>query len=213
MSGVFGAAAVATLVAAATSRFTDGSSYPRVLSWIVAYFLFRKFYWKYVTRPKNVTDRLTGATVLITGAGSGELGRLFSTKLASFQRVRKFILWDLSQAGLDATKKLILQADSKVIVELQIVNVSQFEAVRKAAEEGNETPDILILNAGIVLGKGYTEDKSESDVHKVFGVNVYQLFHLTKVFLADMYKKTRFTKVRRSGEGFVYETVIYLILK
>ena len=44
-------------------------------------------------------------------------------------------------------------------------------------------PDYIILNAGIVRGQKYLEDKSEADVKKCFEVNVYQLFWFAQAFI------------------------------
>jgi len=86
-----------------------------------------------------------------------------------------------------------------VKIAIAKVDVSNREEVFNVADEIRETalhPDIIVLNAGIVRGKNYIQDKSELDVRKCFEVNVYQLFWFAQAFLPLLYAdKTKEKKV------------------
>lgn len=130
-----------------------------------------------------------GWRVLITGAGSG-LGRNLALRFA--KKGSNLVLWDVNDDGLKETKRQIAQCAPNVTVATKRVDVSDKSHVDKAAEEAKEDGgqvDCLVLNAGVVAGNSFLEEKSEAKIRQVFGVNVLQLFWVTQAFLADMIKR------------------------
>ena len=111
-------------------------------------------------------------------------------------------------------------------IVLQEVDVSSWESVQKASREvlgystsqksdanvndtetppppldpgylASQAPDLLFLNAGIVVGSSLVHEVSpnHTPLNKLFGVNLYQLWHLTGAFLPHMYRKKNWNRV------------------
>jgi all-trans-retinol dehydrogenase (NAD+) len=118
--------------------------------------------------------------VLITGAAMG-LGKELAVKYRGYGY--SLILWDINVAALEATKAELLAQTPKAgaprgTVETAAVDVSDDAAVQSALTAVGDI-DILILNAGVVIGKPIV-DLQARDVSKVFGVNVFQLFNIAR---------------------------------
>jgi all-trans-retinol dehydrogenase (NAD+) len=127
--------------------------------------------------------RLAGATIVITGAGSG-IGRLMALEAA--ERGSAVVLWDRDQHRLDAVEKELTAVGARVYATA--VDVSDREAVYAAAERTTAAvgaPDVVINNAGVVSGRAILE-LSEDAIERTFAVNVMPLYWTTKAFLPAM---------------------------
>ncbi|MEO1021576.1 MAG: SDR family oxidoreductase [Bacteroidota bacterium] len=123
-------------------------------------------------------------TVLVTGGASGiglKMGRQ-----ALVRGAKHLILWDINEDKL-ITAAAHLQKEG-FEVTTQIVDVSSTGDVRQAAElvRMDVGPvDILFNNAGIVVGKPFTEHSIE-DIERTLGVNTTGLMLVAKAFIPDM---------------------------
>lgn len=131
---------------------------------------------------------LSGATLLVTGGGSG-LGRQIA--LGAAARGARVVAWDLSPERGEAVTGEITAAggDGRFFR----VDVSDKEAVRKAAEETLHDVgpvDVIINNAGVVSGH-YVLEGSEDAIEKTFAVNVLALYWVTRAFLPGMLDRGR----------------------
>lgn len=127
-----------------------------------------------------------GATVLITGGGSG-IGRLVAAEAA--RRGARLVLWDLSDdrmaESLDEVRRLGAEAHGYAC------DVSDRDAVAATAsrvlrEVGGV--DILLNNAGIVSGRPLLE-LSDEQIERTFAINVLALYWVTRPFLAGMVER------------------------
>jgi len=131
-------------------------------------------------------------TVLITGGAAG-IGKIMAQKILN-QGAKKMILWDISKENLDITSREL--KDSGFNVYSYIVDVSSLEQVKENAKKVKEevgSVDILINNAGVVVGKFFHEHSHE-DIDFSMNINTSALMHITLEFLNEMIAK---------GEGHI----------
>ncbi len=128
---------------------------------------------------------LKGKNILITGGAAGigrEMALLFAREKANL------ILMDINKTKLKETEKEVSALGAKVSVHP--CDVSDHKAVEKIArlvkKEGDV--DILINNAGIVIGKSIS-DISYEEMKKTIDINLLGLMWMTKQFLPDMIKR------------------------
>lgn len=139
-------------------------------------------------RAKDVSNDI----VLITGGASG-LGRLMAIKFAKLGA--KVVIWDLNQAGLEETAKMVEELRSKREnvgkCHHYLVDISRRENVYAAADRVKQevgSVSIVVNNAGIVTGKRFLECE-DAKIVKTFDVNVLAHFWILKAFLPDMMEK------------------------
>lgn len=129
-------------------------------------------------------SELKGKTVLITGGASG-IGRLMGELLLK-EGARRLIIWDLNSELLKQTTDE-LQAKGFEVEPFQ-VDVSNTKDVLSTFNEVKSrlgVIDILINNAGIIVGKPFSEHSHE-DIDKTMSINASALMHLTKEALEGM---------------------------
>jgi all-trans-retinol dehydrogenase (NAD+) len=124
--------------------------------------------------------------VLITGAAMG-LGKGMAENLAG--KVGKLILWDLDIKGLGILQQALGGESSGVFV--QKVDLSEEGEILVAAKEVLKLHggiDLLINNAGIVVGKPFV-DHTVQDIQKTLSVNTLALLYTTRLFLPGMLER------------------------
>ncbi|GGH94821.1 SDR family oxidoreductase [Arthrobacter liuii] len=141
--------------------------------------------------------RLSGATVLITGGGSG-LGRRMA--LGAARRGSRVIIWDVDGGRGAAVRDEIRAAGGRA--EAQAVDVADRDAV-KAAAAGAGPVDVLVNNAGVVSGQQLL-DATDEAIERTMQVNVMALYWVTRAFLGGMANRRRGTVVTvASAAGLV----------
>ncbi|NOU17248.1 MAG: SDR family oxidoreductase [Bacteroidales bacterium] len=123
--------------------------------------------------------------VLITGGASG-IGKIMGR--IALQKGAKLVIWDINQLMLDATT-----AEFSNLGEVYkfIVDVSSPEQIQSAAENVRTNigiVDILINNAGIVIGK-YFDEHSYNDIKRTMDINTIAPMLITNEFLPAMKKQ------------------------
>ena len=126
-----------------------------------------------------------GATVLITGGASG-IGKLMGEQ--ALKKGAKLIIWDINQTAID-----LVVADFEGLGEVSgyRVDVSDHAGIRDAASEllqRHSRVDILINNAGVVVGK-YFHEHSESDIVRTMEINAFAPMLVTLQFLPGMIER------------------------
>lgn len=117
-------------------------------------------------------------TVLITGGASG-IGYLMAGKMLEKQAAL-VILWDIDREKLIQSAKAL---PGKVAT--YTVDVSDTRSVKQTAHEviaKHGAPDILINNAGIVVGKAFKEHQHH-EIDKTMDINSSALMHITLEFI------------------------------
>ncbi|HPF51769.1 MAG TPA: SDR family oxidoreductase [Draconibacterium sp.] len=126
--------------------------------------------------------QLQDKTALITGGASGIgklMGRLF------LERGARLVIWDIDQNKIENT---LAEFKSLGTVHSYRVDVSSTVEINKAAQQVKKevgTIDILINNAGIVVGK-YFSEHSGTDILKTMEINALAPMYVTNEFLPAM---------------------------
>ncbi|MGC3994461.1 MAG: SDR family oxidoreductase [Propionicimonas sp.] len=137
---------------------------------------------------------LEGATLLVTGGGSG-VGRQLAVQAAG--RGARIVIWDRDEAAGRATAEQIGAAASH-----QVVDVTDSGAVVEAAR-ATGTVDVLVNCAGVVSGQRLL-DASEAQIRRTFEVNTLALYWTTRAFLPAMLERRSGTVVTiASAAGLV----------
>lgn len=125
--------------------------------------------------------------VLITGGCSG-IGKIMARK--SLERgCQKLIIWDINEDGLSRTKEELLNVGGAIFtykIDLSNMDEIKINAQRVRTEVGSI--DILINNAGIVVGK-YFHEHTHDQIEKSMSINTTALMHTTLEFLPGMMAK------------------------
>lgn len=129
--------------------------------------------------------QLAGKTVLITGGASG-IGKIISRLF--LERKAKVVIWDIHQQRINTT---IAELASHGNIIGFTVDVSNADAIRETAKKVKDevgVVDIIINNAGIVVGKYFNEHTS-IDIIKTMEINATAPMLITLEFLEDMIKQ------------------------
>ncbi|WP_120339010.1 SDR family oxidoreductase [Cryobacterium soli] len=135
-----------------------------------------------------MTRTVSGARVLITGAGMG-MGRLYAERAVA-EGARAVILWDRDAASLSSTAAILTERSGGATqIAPYVVDVSDLGAIAQTAqrvrtEVGN--PDIVINNAGIVRGSFFWEHDNGDDTRATMQVNALAPMYITREFLPAM---------------------------
>ncbi len=125
---------------------------------------------------------LKGKNVLITGGASG-IGKIMARLM--LERNATVIIWDINQSNIDATIAEF-SAKGKIFgFNVDVSNVSQIQETAKEIKQKIGIVDVLINNAGIVVGK-YFSEHSASDIAKTIDINTSAPMYVTMAFLGDM---------------------------
>ena len=119
-------------------------------------------------------------TIVITGAASG-LGRGLAAR---------FLVDGARVIGLDVNARALnIVADELgahfIPMPCDLLDTASIRSAADAIREQFGAVSVLVNNAGIVAGKHFL-DLEDGDVERVFGVNVFAPFTLTRLLLPDM---------------------------
>ena len=120
--------------------------------------------------------------VLITGGASG-IGKIMVRLM--LERKSKVIIWDIHQENIQQTIAEFSNKGELFAYNVDVSNLKQIEATAKKVKSEIGGVDVLINNAGIIVGKYFYEHTS-SDIIKTMEINSNAPMLITKEFLNDM---------------------------
>jgi short-subunit dehydrogenase len=144
----------------------------------------------FVEKGTIAMSQIHGRTVLITGGAMG-IGRLFAQNCLREEGAARVVLWDVNGQALEDTAHELREAGHSV--DTYVVDVSSIEQIERTAETVlcDVGPiDLLVNNAGIVVGKPFHEH-SPQEIEKTIAVNVRGVMHVARVFLPSMIERGR----------------------
>jgi short-subunit dehydrogenase len=129
--------------------------------------------------------KLHNTNVLITGGASG-IGKLMA-QLCLRKKARTVILWDINEAALNATIDEFAEQGYKNVCGyvLDVADVDSLQATAEAVQQDCGVIDVLINNAGVVVGKNF-EAHTHQDIDFTLDVNVRGVMHTTLAFITGM---------------------------
>lgn len=145
--------------------------------------------------------QIRGKHVLVTGGAQG-MGALLATGCLE-RGAARVTLWDINAYALESRLREL--RDRKFPVEGAEVDLGDYaQIVGAAVDLTAERPvDILINNAGIVVGRPLAEQTHE-DIEKSIRVNSLGVIHTTRAFLPEMIVRNSGHIVNiASASGFV----------
>ena len=123
----------------------------------------------------------TGKKVLITGGASG-IGKIMARRV--LEKGATVIIWDINRTGINETIAELAALGSIQGYEVDISDVDQVKATAaKILQQGGI--DILINNAGIIVGKYFPEHSTE-EILKTMNINATAPMVLALEFLPAM---------------------------
>lgn len=125
---------------------------------------------------------LKNKIILITGGASG-IGKIMVRLM--LDREAKVIIWDISQENIDLTISEFSKNENLFGFKVDVSNFEQIQEVAKKVKHQIGVVDVLINNAGIVVGK-YFDEHSTTDIAKTMEINAIGPMYVTKEFLGDM---------------------------
>ena len=128
--------------------------------------------------------KLKNKTLLITGGASG-IGKIMSR--LSLERKAKVIIWDINTENIGNTLKELSPLGDIFANVVDISNLQEIETTAQKLKKEHGNIDILINNAGIVVGK-YFHKHSAKEIEKTLSINSSAPMHICNQFLGIMIK-------------------------
>lgn len=125
---------------------------------------------------------LKDKNVLITGGASG-IGKLMGQLV--LERGANLVIWDINREALDSTVAALGNAGKVAGYCVDITNALQLKETAERVISSHGTVDVLINNAGIVVGK-YFHEHTVADVEKTMNVNALAPMLIAREFLPGM---------------------------
>lgn len=138
------------------------------------------------TLPRQEVDvsQIRGKTVLITGGASG-IGLLMGQKLLA-AGAKHLLVWDIQKDAMDRVVARFAAAGHRVDgFCVDLADPAQVQATVQAMERRGIAVDLLINNAGVVVGKPFV-DHSPADIARSMNVNTLAPMYLTRALLPGM---------------------------
>ncbi|MFD1161361.1 SDR family oxidoreductase [Hwangdonia seohaensis] len=126
--------------------------------------------------------QLKDKTVLITGGASG-IGKIMVRLM--LERKAKVIIWDINQESIDKTIAEFSNIGELFGYNVDVSNLKQIQDTAKKVKSEQGVVDVLINNAGIIVGK-YFNEHTASDIMKTMEINATAPMFITMEFLKDM---------------------------
>ena len=130
---------------------------------------------------------LKNKKLLITGGASG-IGKIMARK--SLERgVSHLVIWDINEEGLSKTKEEFSKLGIPIFIyKVDVSNLDEIKINAQKVRTEVGKIDVLINNAGIVVGK-YFHENTHQDIQKTMLINSNALMHVTLEFLPEMMKE------------------------
>jgi short-subunit dehydrogenase len=126
--------------------------------------------------------KLKNKTILITGGASG-IGKIMSR--LSLERKAKVIIWDINTENIGNTLKELSPLGNIFANVVDISNLQEIETTAQKLKKEHGNIDVLINNAGIVVGK-YFHEHNATEIEKTFSINTSAPMHICNQFLSEM---------------------------
>lgn len=128
---------------------------------------------------------LKNKIVLITGGASG-IGKIMARLM--LERDAKVVIWDINQVNIDATISELSKMGNIHAYNVDVSDIKSIEQTAKKAKQEIGIVDVIINNAGIVVGK-YFHEHTVADIDKTIDINTNAPMYIVHEFLKDMFEQ------------------------
>ncbi len=129
--------------------------------------------------------KLKNKTILITGGASG-IGKIMSR--LSLERNAKVIIWDINKNNIEQTLNDLNSLGNISAYKIDVTKTDKLKPLAEQVIAEHGEVNVLINNAGIVVGKYFNEHTS-ADIDKSMQINTTAPMHITNQFLTKMMEK------------------------
>lgn len=126
-----------------------------------------------------------GKKVLITGGAAG-IGKLMGQLV--LQRGAELVIWDINQQKIDETVAELSKLGKVYAYRVDVSVLEHLQVAAKQVQTEVGVVDILINNAGIVIGK-YFSEHSPDDIIRTMNINANAPMFTAQEFLPGMIKQ------------------------
>lgn len=126
-----------------------------------------------------------GKTVLITGGAAG-MGKIMARLF--LEQGSKVVIWDINQEKMDETVREFSSLGTILTYKIDVSDIDSVKATATKVKKEVGKVDILINNAGIVVGK-YFYEHSDAEIQKTMEINATAPIFIAHEFLDDMMKQ------------------------
>ncbi len=120
--------------------------------------------------------------ILITGGASG-IGKIMTRLM--LERHAKVIIWDINQSKIDETLSEFKNKGAVFGFKVDVSNIEQIQSTAEKVKQKFGAIDVLINNAGIIVGKYFNEHTTQ-DIIKTMEINANAPMLIAQEFLNDM---------------------------
>lgn len=120
--------------------------------------------------------------VLITGGASG-IGKIMGRM--ALQKGSELIIWDIDRQKMDEVKSEFSDLGKVYTFNVDISDVEQIKTSAQRVLNEIGVVDVLINNAGIIVGKYFNEHTSD-DIRRTMEINANAAMYITHEFLPAM---------------------------
>ncbi len=129
--------------------------------------------------------RFQDKVVIVTGSGAG-IGQ--AAAIAFAKEGAKVVVNSVSETGKKTLAMIKEQGGEAVFVQADVSKLEDVKRIVTTTLETYGTIDVLVNNAGVVLG-GHPHDTTEEDWDKMMDVNVKSVFLMVREVIPHMIKK------------------------
>ncbi len=127
-------------------------------------------------------SNLQGKKVLITGGASG-IGKIMGRLV--LERGAQLIIWDINPAKMEETVSELAPLGKVKTYQVDVSQPEQIKNTATAVKNDIGTIDVLINNAGIVVGR-YFHEHTDKDINRTMSINAEAPMYITLEFIKDM---------------------------
>ena len=132
-------------------------------------------------------NTFTNKNIVITGGASG-IGKIMARLF--LQRKANVILWDINPYLLENTVKELSPLGSIEGFIIDVTDLHRIQTLSKEVLNKYKAIDVLINNAGIVVGKLF-QDHTLDDITKTMDINANAPMYITHCFLPSMIERKK----------------------
>ncbi len=124
-------------------------------------------------------------TVLITGGASG-IGKIMGRR--ALEKGSRLLIWDISDQNILQAEEELSSLGQVRVWKVDISDLSQIHQASKEVIQEFGGVDILINNAGIIVGKHFQEH-TDAEIQRTMEINANAPMYITRQFLPGMLQR------------------------